>query len=301
MKCGLASLRKNGKRNGKQRYRCDNCKSSFWWKASKKLDYDKMYNDYCFNNRTYNQLAEQYSVTIQTIQIRLDKAIYKPKSSWIRRWYIVMDTTYFWNLWWLMLFRLRDPTKSKNKMGESLLWYWVKSETNNMYRKWITELQGIWVDIIWIVCDWRRWLMWWFGKIPTQMCHFHQKAIVRRRLGKKPKLDAHKELVEIVYLLWKISEVVWYEMIVDRERRYWSWLKEKNSKGWFLHQKARSSVRSLKYHYQYLFIYKKHDGMPNTTNSGEWSFSRLKWKKSIHRGMTLKRRRKFINRYLNWK
>ena len=60
------------------------------------------------------------------------------------------------------------------------------------------------------------------------MCHFHQKAIIRRNVGKKPKLDAHKELVDIAFMLGKITEKVRVEWLTDRERRYEKWLKEKN-------------------------------------------------------------------------
>lgn len=38
-----------------------------------------------------------------------------------------------------------------------------------------------------ITCDGRRGLLGSFGDIPTQMCHFHQVAIVRRYLTKNPK------------------------------------------------------------------------------------------------------------------
>ena len=41
-----------------------------------------------------------------------------------------------------------------------------------------------------------------FGKdIPVQMCNFHQVAIVRRYLTKKPKMQASKELWEHTLLL----------------------------------------------------------------------------------------------------
>ncbi|QPT44879.1 hypothetical protein [Moraxella nonliquefaciens] len=38
-----------------------------------------------------------------------------------------------------------------------------------------------------ITCDDRRGLLGGFGDIPTQMCQFHQIAIVRRYLTKNPK------------------------------------------------------------------------------------------------------------------
>ena len=40
-----------------------------------------------------------------------------------------------------------------------------------------------------------------FPDIPVQMCQFHQCAIIRRYLTKKPKLQAAKALLEIVDLM----------------------------------------------------------------------------------------------------
>ncbi len=52
-----------------------------------------------------------------------------------------------------------------------------------------------------IICDGRKGLLQLFGKIPIQMCNFHQVAIVRRYLTKKPKMQASKELWELTLLL----------------------------------------------------------------------------------------------------
>lgn len=208
-----------------------------------------------------------------------------------------MDTTYFGSLWWVMLFRLWDPKKKK---GENLLWYWVEYETNEMYRKGIRTLYQHWVSILWITMDWRRGLLWGFGDTSTQMCHFHQKAIIRRNVWKRPKLEAHKEILDISLCLGKFSEKVRTERLLDRERRYKKWLQEKNENWDYKHRKARSSLRSLKYHLKYLFTYKDYKWMPLTSNTWEWLFWRLKSKKAIHRGLTLERRKKFIDWYLNW-
>lgn len=246
---------------------------------------------------TYKQLSEDNNVTKKTIQKWLDSAIYTPRCTCDWKWYIIMDTTYVKWMWWVMTFRLRDIEKKK---GKNLLWYRVMYETKLMYHKWIKQLLDSWIEILWITVDGGSWLLWSFWKIPTQMCHFHQKAIIRRNLWKKPKLEQHKELLDIAWWLWRISKKVWIERIFDREKRYSDRLKERNESWWFKHKKARSCIRSLKYHLKYLFVYKENIWMPATSNACEWSFWRLKSKKAIHRGMTIERRKKFINWYLNW-
>jgi hypothetical protein len=52
-----------------------------------------------------------------------------------------------------------------------------------------------------ITCDGRKGLMQLFDGIPVQMCQFHQIAIIRRYLTKKPKPEAGKVLWAHVMLL----------------------------------------------------------------------------------------------------
>lgn len=68
---------------------------------------------------------------------------------------------------------------------ENLLKYYVKTETNILYKNGIEELKLRGFVIIVIVCDGRKGLFKSFGEIPVQMYQFHQVAIRRRYLTKK--------------------------------------------------------------------------------------------------------------------
>jgi hypothetical protein len=70
-------------------------------------------------------------------------------------------------MWWegIMLF--------KDAYSKKLLHYEIVAyETNDWYRKEITRLQEESRNIKAIVSDWRRWLLWWFGDIPTKCVSF---------------------------------------------------------------------------------------------------------------------------------
>jgi len=54
-----------------------------------------------------------------------------------------------------------------------------------------------------IVCDGRKGLVKLFPNIPTQMCQFHQAAIIKKIPNQKPKTDAGKELKAFMKLLTK--------------------------------------------------------------------------------------------------
>ncbi len=89
---------------------------------------------------------------------------------------------------------------------ENLLKYYVKNETNLLYKDSIKELQSKGYRIIAIVCNGRKGLLSSFNNIPVQMCQFHQAAIIRRYITKKPRLQASIELNQVVRLMAKTDK-----------------------------------------------------------------------------------------------
>jgi transposase-like protein len=106
-----------------------------------------------------------------------------------------MDTTYFGRKFGVMVFK-------DSITGQILLKKYVKQETNKLYREGIEEIARRGIRIQSIVCDGRKGLLELFSNdVPVQMCQFHQVAIIRRYLTKNPKMQASKELWELVLLL----------------------------------------------------------------------------------------------------
>lgn len=96
-----------------------------------------------------------------------------------------MDTTYWGRSFGVMLFK--DALTKEN-----LLKYYVKTETNILYIQGINELKNRGFKILGIVCNGRKGLIQSFKDIPVQMCQFHQSAIIRRYLTKRPKFRGFK-------------------------------------------------------------------------------------------------------------
>ena len=105
-----------------------------------------------------------------------------------------MDTTYFGKKFGVMVFK-------DSISGAVLYKQYVHQESNRLYQKGVEEITRRGIKIQAIVCDGRKGLLSLFKEIPTQMCQFHQVAIVRRYLTKKPKMQASKELWEHTLLL----------------------------------------------------------------------------------------------------
>jgi hypothetical protein len=209
-----------------------------------------------------------------------------------------MDTTYWGHNFGVMLFK--DALSKEN-----LLKYYVKNETNALYIQGIEELQQRGFTIDAIVCDGRKGLIQSFWDIPVQMCQFHQSAIIRRYLTKNPKLKAAQELVLVVELIKQTDKEsfvgalsLWFEKWEDflNERT----INPLTNKSFYTHKRLRSAYRSLKNNLPWLFTWYDHPELeiPNTTNAIDGHFSDLKNKLRNHNGMSLARKKKFIDGFL---
>ena len=136
--------------------------------------------------------------------------------------------------------------------------------------------------------------------VPIQFCQFHQKAIVRRYNTKSPRTFCGQELNYLMDIFTKIDRNTFIKEFNYLKEKYDSFLKEKNDKGQYVHKRLRSAFRSLKTNLPYLFTYKDypHLNIPNTTNTCEGSFSHLKSKVKLHRGISENRIVKMVNYFL---
>lgn len=300
-KCSLRTVIKFWIKRWKQRYKCKSCNHIFVNQSrKKKINSKLLWNDYVFWKQTYKQLSEKYNISVRSVQKLLDE--YKLPEIQVTPQEVVLliDTTYFWDIW-IMAFK---DYYSKNILKFKL----VKNENYASYLFWINELKQEWWKIKAIVCDGKRWLLWGFWDIPTQMCHFHQVQIVTRYITKKPRLQANKDLRDLSLLLTKTDKEtfsyyldLWYIQYADFICE--KWIKE-DWKGYYIHKRTRSAYFSLKRNLKYLFTYYDYIwqiDIPNTTNWLEGFFSHLKTKVRIHCWLKKERKIKVILSLLIWK
>ena len=196
-----------------------------------------------------------------------------------------MDTVYTRRGFGIMVFR--DHYRKRN-----LYWKYVPHETNGEYISGIEYLEEQGWNILGIVCDGKRGILNSFGSIPVQLCQFHQIAIVTRYITRKPKLLPNIELKEIVSKLTTSTRDEFELLLFDWHERWEFFLKQK---------RLRSAYRSLVSNLPYLFTYSKHpdQSMPNTSNSIEGKFSRIKTKLRNHTGLKLEKKKKILDYLLS--
>jgi hypothetical protein len=282
--------------NGVQRYKCAACGRQFL--GGNRVSKTLIWEEYTKGKQTYSQLAKKYQCSVKTIQRKIDKVAVQATEKHPRKVIILMDTTYWGRGFGVMLFK--DALTKEN-----ILKYYVKTETNAKYVEGLETLKAKGFDIMAIVCDGRKGLIQSFGDIPVQMCQFHQAAIIRRYLTKKPKLQAAKELLLVVDLMKSTDKEsfegalqIWY----DKWREFLNerTVNQDTKKSHYTHKKLRSAYRSLKNNLNSLFTWYDNIelGIPNTTNAIDGHFADLKNKLRNHNGLSMTRKKKFIDGFL---
>jgi hypothetical protein len=257
----------------------------------------KIWEDYVTGKQTYEQLSIAYKISKRTVQRYIESISVTPSNPLPRVIVVLMDTTYFGRKFGVMLFK-------DAYTGENLLRYYVKNETNAKYKEGLDTLIERGFAIAGIVCDGRKGLLNLYPNIPTQMCQFHQAAIIRRYITKKPKTDAAKELKILVKLLCKTDKESFVGGLQDWHCKWEDFLKErsfnpKKKKTHYTHRRLRSAYNSLKNNLFWLFTW--YDcielKIPNTTNAIDGHFSDLKNKLRNHNGLSESNKKKFIDEF----
>lgn len=282
--------------HGKQIYKCHACGKQFL--GGNRLDPKIIWLEYRLGKQTYAQLATKYNCSKRTIQRKIDIYQISIPEKVPRKVIVLMDTTYWGNNFGVMLFK-DSITK------ENLLKYYVKSETNALYKQGIEQLKSQGFIIMGIVCDGRRGLINSFKGIPVQMCQFHQAAIIRRYITKSPRMPAAIELKETTSLMKQTDRDSFEGALNDWYDKWEAFLNERTinketGKSFYTHRRLRSAYRSLRTNLKWLFTWCDHIdlGIPNTTNAIDGHFADLKNKLRNHNGLSLKRKIKFIDEFL---
>lgn len=139
-----------------------------------------------------------------------------------------------------------------------------------------------------------------------QLCQFHFAKTMTRYLTKKPKTEAGRALRALALSAKRMDEASFTEALTTWHAEYAIFLAERTTtpgtKRWqYTHRGVRSAYRTARNWLPNLFIYKKHPelGIPNTTNTLDGTFSHLKNKVQLHRGLNTVTKKKIISLILN--
>lgn len=258
-----------------------------------------LWKQYVWDKQSLAQLSKKHDRGIPWIQKQLDLVVLEQEKVSPDPLVFVADVSFFSRSDGVLVFR--SP-----KLRKNILQTFVQGENAEMYRIARKELESQGFVFQGIVLDGKRGVREVFSDIPVQMCHFHQKQILRRYLTSKPKLEAGQELLAIGKTLTFLSEESFGKLLEEWFEKWEDFLKEKtlknDGKHWhYTHKKIRSAYHSLRNNLPYLFTYRKYPElhMPNTTNSLDGFFSQMKKLLGVHRGLSEERRNRVVCEILN--
>lgn len=137
----------------------------------------------------------------------------------------------------------------------------------------------------------------------------HIQRMSRIWLTQEPKSIAGKQLLGLTQQIHKIEteqqRQAWLRSLYDWDAEHQDFIKELSinpitGRVWYKHKMLRRVRRLLINAFQNMFHFLKDPQIPKSTNALESFFGHLKDNLSIHRGLTIKHRKNFIQWYLHF-
>jgi hypothetical protein len=247
---------------------------------------------------TLVHIASALGTTVRTLRSKFDELTFSHavKAAPAEPINLVLDATFFGRSYGYLCFCRRQ---------EMIHFLEIKTESVADLRRGMQDLAAANYRFKSFTLDGKRGFIAEIGRIfpniPIQMCHFHQKSIIRRYITDNPKTALGKAIKQLTKNLGKQPCDVWKEHLKTLELTHKDTLAEKNTVGGYAHTRCRAALRSLKTNLPYLFAYEQwpEANIPNTTNLIEGRFAHLKEKINIHRGLKAHRKKKAIAFILN--
>ena len=125
-------------------------------------------------------------------------------------------------------------------------------------------------------------------------------AIVRRKITKNPKLPAGIELQQLMRTLKDSRKDDFTDRYKQWKQKWKSFLNQRSTntetgRTFYTHQRVRSAMLSIDFYLPWLFTFEEVEGMPNTNNKIEGTFTDLKKNLDNHSGMSKQNRKRFVD------
>lgn len=292
--CNSPITKRNGKRNGVQLYKCLACGRQF--RAGEKLSDERLWYLYQERKQTIAEIAQDYGVSASTIKRQLRHICVEWKQPDLHglSGFVHLDATY-WGHNWGVLLALDEATT------QPLYVAFIKIERTDDYCLAVKTIEDNGYQIRGVILDGKISVFNALSRYPRQMCQFHMKQIIIRKLTKNPKIKASMTLLLLINDLPKLTQNQFRKAYEDWQTEYAETIKRrstaKDGSTHYTHRKLRGAMKSINTFLPYLFTYQRPDcmGMPNTNNKIEGVFTDLSKNLDNHSGLIEENRKRFIS------
>ena len=293
-RCGSQITKRNGTRNGVQLYKCQACGRQF--RAGEKLSDEHLCFLYQERKQTIAEIANDYGVSESTIkrQLRPISIEWQQPNLHGMSGFVHLDATYWGHNWGVLLALDEDKTMP-------LYVAFIRSERTEDYVLAVKAIIENGYQIRGVILDGKISVFNALSQYPRQMCHFHMKQIIIRKLTKNPKIRASIALLALIDRLPKMKRGDFVKAYAEWQMEYEDTIKRrstaKDGSTHYTHRKLRGAMKSIDAFLPYLFTYQRIDcvGMPNTNNKIEGVFTDLSKNLNNHSGLSEANRKRFIN------
>lgn len=310
--CGFKDSIKWGIQSGKQRYKCKNCEIFFTASnpSTSKLNRFVWFRKWVIERYTLSELSKLSGYSLRTLKRYFNEYLNKPPVLSVfpsERVNLLIDGTYFKNNLCLVVYR--DNTIKFTQLYRITDGEWYEEMAEDL-----ANLLNLGVQIESITCDGHKSLLKAVRdtcpEVALQRCIVHVQRMCRIWLSTRPKSEAGKELRQIISKVhtielllqrdyWLVSLIRWH----DKHKDYISQKSINLNTGryWYTHKLVRRSFMTIKNALPNMFEYLKNERIPKSTNGLESFFGHMKGHLNIHRGLSEKHRKQYIQWYLYFK
>ena len=248
------------------------------------------------SKRTLQRRFTLYLSSAPTFQIKRNKNCY-----------LIIDGTYFTGDFCLVLYY-------DSQIKYSQLYRFSDKESYVQIKEDLDNLQQLGITLKSITCDGNKAILkairYSCPNLIIQRClvHIHRESNIWLR--KRPINQQYRELKRIVNMLFYIDthndKLQWIQLFQTWYQKNKNYIDEKTvnvstERWWYRHKDLRRAAVMIKQAITNMFHFLDDSNIPKSTNGIESFFGHLKDTLSIHRGLSYKNRKAFIQWYLHFK
>jgi len=307
--CGSLDVIRWGIRNNKKRFKCKNCGILFTSKNPQVSAANKLiwFKRWVIHHQTLDYLSESSGYCKRTLQELFSNYLNKVPRHIVKnreQVHLIIDGTYFSHDICLVVYR-------DNDIKNTMLYRITDDESTEEIIEDFKNLINVGFQIDSITCDGHRSILKSIKKVfkktvVVQRCVVHVERQCCTWLTKNPKSYAGQELRKIVRQISGIESLeqkyIWLRSLYDWDLKHKEFIFERSGiDGRYTHTFLRKARRMLINAFSDMFHYIDNPKIPKSTNALESFFGHLKDNLSIHRGLSIKHRKTFIQWYIHFK